>query len=67
MKKFIGFFILLIIMMCSCSFASVDVPEYIRVGLFGLIPQKEYSDFIEEQVQKEIAIQKQVADIVINC
>lgn len=35
MKKFIGFFILLIIMMCSCSFASVDVPEYIRVGLYS--------------------------------
>lgn len=35
MKKFIGFFILLIIMMCSCSFAAVDVPEYIRVGLYS--------------------------------
>lgn len=35
MKKFIGFFILLIIMMCSCTFAAVDVPEYIRVGLYS--------------------------------
>lgn len=35
MKKFIGFFILLIIMMCSYSFAAVDVPEYIRVGLYS--------------------------------
>ena len=35
MKKLIGFFILLIIMLCSYTFAAVDVPEYIRVGLYS--------------------------------
>lgn len=36
-------------------------------NLYDVRNYKEYSRFIEEQTQKEIAIQKQVADIVINC
>ena len=35
MKKIIGLIMLLVVMLCSYSFASVDVPEYIRVGLFS--------------------------------
>lgn len=35
MRKFIGFIIILIIMMCSYCFAAVNVPEDIRVGLYS--------------------------------
>ena len=34
MKKFLGIIMLMIVMMFNCSFASVHVPEDIRVGLY---------------------------------
>lgn len=35
MKKIVGFFVLLIVMMYSFSFAGVDVPESIRIGIYS--------------------------------